>query len=91
MPEVPNTDLIDVILIHSRHQNYKIFSNISSTVHEGATYVADENDDIIEEVRQSKNVYIDWRSNLQYIMRREYLRTDTCDFALSSEEVRIST
>jgi hypothetical protein len=28
---------------------------------------------------------VDWRSNLQYIMRREYLKTDSCDFALSSE------
>lgn len=33
-----------------------------------------------------KFVYIDWRSNLQYIMRREYLTSETCDFALSTEE-----
>lgn len=37
-------------------------------------------------VRQGKFVHIDWRSNLQYIMRREYLRTDTCDFTLSTEQ-----
>lgn len=46
----------------------------------------DENEQIINDVRKGKHVYIDWRSNLQYIMRREYLKTDTCDFALSVEE-----
>lgn len=51
-----------------------------------ANFYSDENDDIINDVRNGKNVYIDWRSNLLYIMRREFLKTDSCDFALSSEE-----
>lgn len=51
-----------------------------------ATFHADENDGIIDDVRNGKYVYIDWRSNLRYIMRREYLRTEVCDLSLSTEE-----
>lgn len=56
------------------------------TLYEGADFYQDENEEIINDVRRGTNVYIDWRSNLQYIMRREYLKTETCDFALSTEE-----
>lgn len=55
-------------------------------LYEGAEFYTNENEKIVDEVRQGKTVYIDWRSNLLYIMRREYLRTDSCDFALSYEE-----
>jgi glutamate receptor, ionotropic, invertebrate len=51
-----------------------------------ATFYDDENEDIIDDVRKGKHVYIDWRSNLRSIMRREFLNTETCDFALSTEE-----
>lgn len=55
-------------------------------LHEAAIFYQDENEDIIEDVRRGKHVHIDWRSNLQYIQRREYLKTDSCDFSLSMEE-----
>lgn len=55
-------------------------------LNEAAIFYHDENEDIIEDVRAGKHVYIDWRSNLQYIQRREFLKTDSCDFTLSSEE-----
>ncbi|KAG5667976.1 hypothetical protein PVAND_015934 [Polypedilum vanderplanki] len=56
------------------------------TLYKGAKFHSDENPEIIDLVRQGKHVYIDWKSNLLYIMRREYLKTETCDFALSSDE-----
>lgn len=56
------------------------------TLYQGASFYTDENEGIIDEVRKGKHVYIDWRSNLQYIMRREFLKTETCDFALSPED-----
>lgn len=37
-------------------------------------------------MRSERHVYIDWKSNLQRIMRREFLATDACDFALGAEE-----
>lgn len=55
-------------------------------LYQGAKFYPDENDEVIEKVRNGKHVYIDWRSNLLYIMRREHLKTETCDFALSTEE-----
>jgi hypothetical protein len=55
-------------------------------LYKGASFYSDENEKIIDEVRKGKHVYIDWRSNLKYIMRREYLKTETCDFALSAED-----
>lgn len=51
-----------------------------------AIFHVEENEAIVDEVREGKHVLIDWRSNLQYTMRREYLKTETCDFALSVEE-----
>lgn len=55
-------------------------------LYEKATFHSDVNDGIIEDVRKGKHVYIDWRSNLRYIMRREYLKTEICDLSLSTEE-----
>ncbi|XP_013193622.1 ionotropic receptor 93a isoform X2 [Amyelois transitella] len=41
---------------------------------------------ILERVRYQRHVVIDWKLRLSYLMRADYLATDTCDFALSSEE-----
>lgn len=51
-------------------------------LNDGAIVHIQETMDIIEQVRQGKHVYIDWKSNLQYIMKREFLETDRCDFGL---------
>ncbi|XP_026467499.1 ionotropic receptor 93a-like [Ctenocephalides felis] len=51
-----------------------------------AQFADSENEDMIEMVRQGKHVFVDWKINLQYIMKKEFLQTDGCDFALSSEE-----
>ncbi|CRL07373.1 CLUMA_CG020350, isoform A [Clunio marinus] len=55
-------------------------------LYSGANFYPDENEEIIENVRKGKHVYIDWRSNLKQIMRREHLKTESCDFSLSFEE-----
>lgn len=52
----------------------------------GGKFYLDEDENIIDDVRKGHHAYIDWRSNLQYIMRREYLVTGTCDFTLSTDE-----
>lgn len=49
---------------------------------DGAIVHSDDSDEIIEMVRRGKHVYIDWKSNLQYLMKREFLQTDRCDFGL---------
>ncbi|KAL7015643.1 hypothetical protein ACKWTF_016567 [Chironomus riparius] len=55
-------------------------------LYKGGKFYLDEDENIIDDVRKGHHAYIDWRSNLQYIMRREYLATGTCDFALSTDE-----
>lgn len=49
-------------------------------------YEGDIVDEIIEQVRSGHHVFIDWKSNLQYIMKTEYLKTDRCDFTYSTDE-----
>lgn len=55
-------------------------------LYDGARFMARETPDIVERVRANREVYIDWKSNLQYIMKREFLATDSCDFSLGTEE-----
>lgn len=55
-------------------------------LYKGAKFYDEQTDEIIEEIRTGHHVYIDWKSNLQYIMKREYLKTDRCDFAYSTDE-----
>lgn len=55
-------------------------------LHKEAEFYNEENEEIADRVRQGKHVYIDWKSNLQYIMRREHLKTETCDFQMSYDE-----
>uniref|UniRef100_A0A336KK94 CSON009436 protein n=1 Tax=Culicoides sonorensis TaxID=179676 RepID=A0A336KK94_CULSO len=43
-------------------------------------------EDVIDKVRHGKHIHIDWKTNLQYIMKREFLLTDSCDFVLVAEE-----
>lgn len=51
--------------------------NASGIIHPQAT------NEVIELVRAGKHVYIDWKTNLQHIMKRQFLRNDRCDFSLS--------
>lgn len=51
--------------------------NASGIIHPQAT------DEVIESVRAGKHVYMDWKTNLQHIMKRQFLRYDRCDFSLS--------
>lgn len=46
----------------------------------------DINSDTVDKVRQGKHIHIDWKTNLQYIMKREFLQNDRCDFVLVAEE-----
>lgn len=55
-------------------------------LYDGAKFHYEDTNDIIESIRSGKYVYIDWKTNLQYIMKREFLANDRCDFALSNDE-----
>lgn len=52
----------------------------------GGTLVREISPDIVERVRGGSHIYIDWRSNLQYIMKRSFLENDRCDFSLGNDD-----
>nr|CAD7575173.1 unnamed protein product [Timema californicum] len=39
--------------------------------------------EVINHVRWGQHVYLEWKINLQYLMKREFLATNSCDFALA--------
>ncbi|XP_050293416.1 ionotropic receptor 93a [Anthonomus grandis grandis] len=41
---------------------------------------------MIAEIKAGRHVYIDWKIKLQYMIKQQFLESDTCDFALGSEE-----
>lgn len=45
----------------------------------------------ISRVRSGKHIIIDWETNLLHIMRREYLKTDKCEFTLSTISITLSS
>ncbi|KAL1395387.1 hypothetical protein pipiens_011292 [Culex pipiens pipiens] len=52
----------------------------------GATFISDESDSMVQSIRNGHHVHIDWRTNLKYLLKREFLKNDRCDFALSLDE-----
>ncbi|KAL0269534.1 UNVERIFIED_CONTAM: hypothetical protein PYX00_007235 [Menopon gallinae] len=41
---------------------------------------------VIDRVRKGEHVYIDWKTNLLFLMKREFIETGRCDFSLGTEE-----
>ncbi|XP_053689812.1 ionotropic receptor 93a [Sabethes cyaneus] len=52
----------------------------------GANFILEESDEIVDSIRTGHHVHIDWRTNLKYLMKREFLKSDRCDFVLSMDE-----
>lgn len=46
----------------------------------------DQNEDMINQIEKGKHVFIDWKMRLQYIMKKRYMLTDRCDFAIGSDD-----
>jgi hypothetical protein len=49
---------------------------------EGATIHEEQNDELVSKVRTGSHVFIEWKINLLNVMKREFLATNRCDFAL---------
>lgn len=52
----------------------------------GGEFVREISADTIEKIRGGSHIYIDWKSNLQYIMKKSFLENDRCDFALGNDD-----
>ncbi|XP_058458924.1 ionotropic receptor 93a [Malaya genurostris] len=55
-------------------------------LYNGAKFITEESDQIVRSIREGHHVHIDWRTNLNYLMKREFLKNDRCDFVLSMDE-----
>ncbi|KAK6635692.1 hypothetical protein RUM44_000946 [Polyplax serrata] len=70
---------IDLRLKNNMDQKYR-------SLYEGAQLHRRQDAAIVDRVRKGEHVYIDWKTNLLFLMKREHMETGTCDFALGYEE-----
>ncbi|KAK7084681.1 hypothetical protein SK128_009076 [Halocaridina rubra] len=49
-------------------------------------HIGKESQDIYDRVRTSPHAFLEWKTNLLFIMKEQFLMTDTCDFSLGREE-----
>ncbi|XP_063220916.1 ionotropic receptor 93a-like isoform X2 [Bacillus rossius redtenbacheri] len=52
----------------------------------GAEKHRDQGERLIRAVRLSRHVYLEWKINLVYLMKRQYVSTNSCDFVLAKED-----
>uniref|UniRef100_A0A182NSU9 Ionotropic glutamate receptor C-terminal domain-containing protein n=1 Tax=Anopheles dirus TaxID=7168 RepID=A0A182NSU9_9DIPT len=70
---------LEEILMESNEPKYM-------QLYQGSLIINDLSDDLVDRIETGQHVHIDWRNNLRYLMKRQFLRTDRCDFALSTDE-----
>ncbi|KAK2575942.1 hypothetical protein KPH14_007304 [Odynerus spinipes] len=76
----PNGSFLEEYLQNSEEEKYRLLFSRSER-HNGT-----EEADIIRRVKEGKHVFIDWRSSLRFLMRKDLLSSGACHFSLSSEE-----
>uniref|UniRef100_A0A182FK55 Ionotropic glutamate receptor C-terminal domain-containing protein n=1 Tax=Anopheles albimanus TaxID=7167 RepID=A0A182FK55_ANOAL len=55
-------------------------------LYRGSQIINELTDDLVSRIEAGQHVHIDWRNNLKYLIKSQYLATDRCDFALSTDE-----
>lgn len=58
-------------------ENYKY-----KALNDGAMYTSNASNEIIDSVKIGKHIHIDWKSNLKFIMRNDYLETERCELGI---------
>uniref|UniRef100_A0A6P7FIH8 Ionotropic receptor 93a isoform X2 n=1 Tax=Diabrotica virgifera virgifera TaxID=50390 RepID=A0A6P7FIH8_DIAVI len=53
---------------------------------ERSRHASTDDDAIIQNIEDGKHVYIDWKMKLQFIMKKQFMKTGRCDFVLGLEE-----
>ena len=56
------------------------------TLYENAEIHPKQDSNMIDRVRRGEHVFIDWRTNLLFLMKKEFMETGRCDFTLGAEE-----
>ncbi|ETN65562.1 ionotropic receptor 93a-like protein [Anopheles darlingi] len=55
-------------------------------LYRGSQVITELTDDLVRRIEAGQHVHIDWRNNLKYLIKKQFLATDRCDFALSTDE-----
>ena len=55
-------------------------------IYAGAILHDKVDDNMMEMIRSQQHYYIEWKTNLQWIMKQDFLKTNSCDFSLGTEE-----
>ncbi|XP_044740653.1 ionotropic receptor 93a [Chrysoperla carnea] len=55
-------------------------------LHKGVLLKDEVDTKMLDEITAGRHVFIDWKINLQFVMKKEFLRTNRCDLTLSSDE-----
>ncbi|XP_047343839.1 ionotropic receptor 93a-like isoform X2 [Vespa velutina] len=76
----PNGSFLEEYLQSSENEQYRLLLSRSERHNDT------EETDIIRRVKDGKHVFIDWRSSLRFLMRKDLLSSGICHFSLSTEE-----
>ena len=56
------------------------------SLYEGAILHEKADDTLLEMIRTQNHVYIEWKTNLQFLMKQDFHRTNSCDFSLGKNQ-----
>ncbi|XP_015173343.1 PREDICTED: uncharacterized protein LOC107064804 [Polistes dominula] len=76
----PNGSFLEEYLQNSENEQYRLLLSRSERHNDS------EEANIIRRVKDGKHVFIDWRSSLRFLMRKDLLSSGVCHFSLSTEE-----
>lgn len=51
-------------------------------IFEGAILHDQADDKLLDMIRSKNHVYIEWKTNLQWLMKQDFLKTNSCDLSL---------
>jgi hypothetical protein len=60
------------------------------SLYEGSIFADQSDDTLLEKIRDHNHYYIEWKTNLLFLMKSDYLKTNTCDFSLG-EHLMVTT
>lgn len=56
-------------------------------LYEGAILHDTADDVLLDMIRNQQHVYIEWKTNLQWLMKQDFMKTNSCDFSLGTSVI----
>ena len=51
-------------------------------IYEGSIFHEKVDENLLDMIRNQNHVYIEWKTNLQWVMKKDFLKKNSCDFSL---------